>query len=244
MADILDQIFNESTEDRLVRAFLGMVDCSAVVDAPRYVENIPRPVDRDTMLNSYTKNYKLSTCQLAQEAGWRRSGVPDSEITGHEPFDGGISARQMRLCKRYDAWKDIGSGLDAKTFAGLLTKGRGWWIDNGSGQDVHAGSCITNAVVIDANTVQVDTVEGGQFKVNDADHNEHPIGSTAQRKFTRTWHLVNSKWMLGARHCIAIQCAELLPIPTTFSEVVGQPDPSVTVPTGRAIRGEDTSGDE
>lgn len=222
--DVLEQVGGESLADRLVRALTLMTDCSATVDPDRYERTILRPVDRTPVMRvAYFQNSCLSTCQLAQCAAWRMAGVPDPEVTAHEPLDGGISGRQRRLCERYGAWVDVGTNLDAQALAALLTRGRGWWIDDGTGMDVHAGSCVTDAIVVGAMTIAVDTVEGGQFKVHDADPHEHPIGTTAQRRFTRTLTRdVSGRWKMGARHIIAVQLADKLPIPVTAASASGE----------------------
>lgn len=219
--DVLEQIPGEDAPGRLVRALLLSVDCSELEDPERYTRTVIRPVDRTPQMHAgYFGNSRMSTCQLEQCAAWRIAGVPDAEVTGHEPLDGGISARQRHLCERHGAWLDVGGAFDAQALASLLTRGRGWWIDDGSGMDVHAGSCVTDAIVVDTSTVTVDTVEGGQVVKGPV---AHAVGCTAQRRFTRTWKRgADGRWRAGARHIIAIQLADKLPIPVTAENAGGE----------------------
>lgn len=246
--DVLEQIPGEAACDRLVRALLLGVDCSELEDPARYERTVLRPVDRTPQMRAgYFGNSRMSTCQLEQCAAWRIAGVPDAEVTGHEPLDGGISARQRDLCERYGSWVSVGGDLDAQAFAALMTRGRGWWIDDGSGLRVHAGSCVTDAIIVGAMTVVVDTVEGGQMVKNPTGKT---VGYTATRRYTHTWTRgVDGRWRAsaGGRHIIAIQLADKLPIPVTAEiasgEVTGDLEAPQTLPTGASTRGESPPSD-
>lgn len=231
--DILDQIPGETAAERIVRASLLMVDCSATVDTPRYVRCIVRPADRTLQkLTYYTEDSKLSTCQIAQLRAVGIAGCTEPElVNGYKP--GAISADQRAAWSRFKAFDDVKPGDDLE-----LAASDGIWIDDGTGHDVHAATCVTDGRRVDANTIVVDTVEGGQWKVRDDDPKEKAIGTTAQRRFTRTLvRKADGRWYMGARHVIVVLRSSKLPIPTTPFAATG-PDGVVTIGTSEAIHAE------
>jgi hypothetical protein len=199
--DVLSLVVGESPADRVIRAALMGVGCSATKNVPLYTRTIVRPSDRTPKMHSYYyEDRTLSTCQLAAMAWDRIAGCPDPEATA--PYvPGDIPSDEIRLFDRYDARIEVGHGFDVSS---VLAPSDSFLI-NTTGNDVH---CVTVVSPIEASPngtiLTFETVEGGQGDV---------MGSTATGKFSRTLLLKNGLWYMGSRFVVRILQNRKLPIP-------------------------------
>lgn len=203
--DVLSIVVGEYPEDRVIRAALMGVGCSATKNVALYTRTIVRPVDRTQKMHQYYyQDSTLSTCQLGAMAWARIAGCPDKECTG--PYTpGDVPEDQIALFTRYSACIEVGQGYDVSS---VLAPADSFLINVVGGNDVHCVTVVSAVVVsTDGLTLTFDTVEGGQ---------PDAMGSSATGKFTRTLVHKNGYWYEGARAVCRILQNRKLPIPFQF----------------------------
>jgi hypothetical protein len=216
--DVLTLTPGETIPQRLVRSALVGVGCSATKLKPIYERVVVRPSDRTpAKLPYYMNDPKLSTCQLEQMAIVRMVGGGFFEA----PYvPGAASAEQDAVYNAHGAMYSPPKGWELD-----LVASDGFWIDNGTGYDLHAITTIADPIAVVPGVYTVETVEGGQADI---------MGSTLTNRFTRTLTLKNGRWYMGARYIIRVLRSRLLPIPTYIADPGGPADDG-SVPAAPSI---------
>ena len=183
---------------------LAHAGSSSVLHPAVYQDVVRRPADAGPMLDQfYLHNRDMSSCALFAVGCLRLAGCAEPEVCapyfpGHGQPERDAIVDIQDLARRFRAW------VTASPPVPLFKAGDIWIIANAAGADGHVGVCVADATASPDGLRVVQTCEGGQYSGSD---------SSAIGAFTRTWHLVANRWMLGTRYLLGYASAELLPIP-------------------------------
>jgi len=188
----------------VAQAALAHVGSSSVSHVDVYQNVVRRPADAGPMLDQfYLHNRDMSSCGLFAVGCIRLAGCVEAECVAPYFPHGGPERDAVGDVQRL-GHKTAAGWVDASPHAPPFKQGDVWVIANAQGMDAHVGVCIADAVVQADGSWAVQTCEGGQYSGSD---------SSAIEAFTRTWHLLGGKWLLGGRELVGYAVAELLPIP-------------------------------